>query len=426
MPVVRLTSTNVHTLAAVDGKRTDYADALLPGLVLRVSPNGVRSWSVLFSRGHGRAGRRTVRVTLGKLDRIPLQQAKEDARKILEAGAAPASSGLTVEALVNRALADLELRPTTRHEWERLAKKELIPGLGARPAAELERGDVRAWLREIGRRSHVTSNRALTVLRRAYSWGIAEELVKTSPCVGLVKLYEEQASERVLNADELRRLLGALARLRDSWPAYADATLLLLLTAVREAAVLGLRRDELQSLDGREALWILPAERSKSGRTHHVPLSPAAVAVVRRRLAAVDEAFGEERKMQHLFPVGGRRAGEDRPMTWSSNWVEQLRDQMRPVGEDCTPGPFDARWTIHGLRHTAGTHLVEDLGTPLHVASLLLGHTAPGPRVTGIYVRAELLPERRAALERWAAWLEQLATPVRRGKILAHRPRRRA
>ncbi len=427
MPRLRLTAQHVETLPAKGGKRTDYSDSICPGLVLRVSPSGVRSWSVLVPRGSGRAGRRVVRVTIGKAgERWSLAAAREEARKILEHGP-PTGAGLTVAKLVERALADLDLAPTTRREWKRLAEKEIVPGLGSQPAAELERAEIRAWLREIGLRSKVTSNRAFTVLRRCYSWALAEEVVRTSPLAGLTKLYAERPSARVLTLDELRRMVGALARLREAWPGYSDATLLLLLTMVRESALIGMRRDELRDLDGTEPTWTVPPERSKSGREHVVPLSPAAVRVIERRLAAVDALSGpDDERLEHLFPVGGAAAGEDRAMTWSSNWIAELLAEMRPVVEapagGLALGPEDPPWTIHGLRRTAATHLVDDLGVPFHVVSLLLGHAMPGPRVSLIYVRAELLAERRAALARWAEWLERLAEPgARPARILRMR-----
>jgi integrase len=69
-------------------------------------------------------------------------------------------------------------------------------------------------------------------------------------------------------------------------PQPADAARLLLLTGVRRDMVLGMKRAELEDLDGREPRWVIPGGfegRSKSGRAHVVPLSPEALAVLRRR-----------------------------------------------------------------------------------------------------------------------------------------------
>lgn len=435
MPRLRLTAQQVDTLPAVDGKRTTYRDALVPGLLLRVSTSGSRVWAVRLQQGHGR-GRALVTYTLGKASRVSLAAARDQARELLAHGV-PARGDLTVAELARRALEAIELRPTTRAEWERLTKVEITAALGPTPAAQLDRATVRAWIRGMARRSRWTADHAFRVLRRYYSWAEEEELIPASPLhrVKVRTIVGALApNDRVLTTDELRRLLGALARLRSSW-VYADATLLLLLTMVRREGVLGLRRDELRDLDGKAPAWVIPAARMKAGREHVVPLSPQAVAVVRRRLAAVDaldealrEAAGPDRPpTAHLFPAGGTRTGEDASMTWPSSWVRELREEMRGVrldddGRPAGPALADPRWTIHGLRHAAATQMREHLGVDRDVVQLLLAHALPG--VTSIYDRAEKLAERRAALERWGEWLERLREPQAKGRVVPLRRRR--
>jgi integrase len=432
MPRLRLTSQHVESLPAKDGKRIDYYDVLVPALCLRVTAFGARSWAVDLIEGSGREGRRKTRVTLGPAigaRALSLAEAREDARRVLESGKTPERKALTVGALIDRALAALTLRPSTRTEWERLAKVEIKPHLGTRPAVELQRAEVRAWARDIGQRSTWTALRAFQVLRRCYSWGVVdEELIQSSPCDRLRLGYEQPASERVLSRDELRRLLGALDRLetdgrprkrpqpgfkepRPEFDAYVAATRLLLLTAVRRDAVLGARADESES-----GLWTVPAERSKGGRVHVVPLSPAAEAVFKARAAAVEAMLPGERL---LFPQAPGRV-----MTWSSVWVRNLCEEMQAVSEDWTLVP-DPRWRIHDLRHTAATVMTESLGVSREVVALLLGHSF-GPRITRVYDRGERLAERRAALERWADWLERLKEPAESTtKIVSMKSRRR-
>jgi integrase len=53
---------------------------------------------------------------------------------------------------------------------------------------------------------------------------------------------------------------------------------LLVLTGQRQGEVTGLRWSEL-NLD--KAMWTLPASRAKNHREHQVPLSPAALAILR-------------------------------------------------------------------------------------------------------------------------------------------------
>ena len=52
------------------------------------------------------------------------------------------------------------------------------------------------------------------------------------------------------------------------------------------------------------------------------------------------------------------------------------------------------------------THLGDTLGVDFHVAERCLNHSLGG--VAAIYDRGDYLPQRREALEKWAAYLERL------------------
>jgi hypothetical protein len=67
-----------------------------------------------------------------------------------------------------------------------------------------------------------------------------------------------------------------------------------------------------------------------------------------------------------------------------------------------------ANWRLHDLRRTFVTGLA-DLGIRPDVIELAVNHRS-GLRggIAGVYNKSELLPERRAALERWAAHVEVL------------------
>jgi Arm DNA-binding domain len=70
MPL-NLTARFVETVKAKD-KRAEYRDAETKGLILRVTPAGVKSWAVLYSHG-----RRKRRLTLGEFAAIKLAKARE-------------------------------------------------------------------------------------------------------------------------------------------------------------------------------------------------------------------------------------------------------------------------------------------------------------------------------------------------------------
>lgn len=450
--------------------RKDLHDTKVTGLILRVTASGAKTWA-LWYRANGRKRRYTLgpyktegvrgkaftlagardeaekllaRVRLGgdpqeiRLgERRAAQRRAQDEKKLrLEGGP------LTVERLVTRCLDALPLRPKTSREWRRLARKEINSRLGTRLAVELSKAEVREWARAIVRRSHYTANRAFEVLRRAYTWGLGEDLVATTPFLGLAKPGTEHESQRVLSIEEVSAVWQALDALESDAGrpqkgvpektterrgrekrAYVDAVRLLFLTGVRRDMVTGARRTEFDRLDGDTPLWTIPggfSGRSKSGHAHVVPLSPAAARIVQGRLAIVP---GDA-----LFPVCRRgrmtKGDADAAMTWSSGFISELRARANEIHESEM-----ARWTIHGLRHTMATHLRADLGVSTEVVSLILGHTPPGPRVTRIYNRADLLPERASALAAWARWIEKVSSgtsrrPTRVVPSVVQRPKR--
>src|SRR5262249_33522706 len=65
-------------------------------------------------------------------------------------------------------------------------------------------------------------------------------------------------------------------------------------------------------------------------------------------------------------------------------------------------------WRLHDLRRTTATGMAE-IGIPPHIVEATLNHISGAKAgVAGTYNRAAYLPERKAALERWAAHLAAL------------------
>lgn len=417
MPRLRLTPQNVATLPAV-GPRGEYRDDLERGLVLRVTPKGARSLVVEYT-----IGRRSKRFLLGHVPPLKLKAARKKARSVLADVAlgkdpqaqkvAARQRALTVKDIGERCLNALEVRPATTEEYERLFKVEILPAFGHTSAADISRADVRAWSRRLAKRAPYVANRAFALLLRIYTWALAEDLLAAAPLAGLPKPAQERSSDRVLSAEELRSLLVAF----DALPGqYSDAALLLLLTGTRREMVVGMRRAELE-LDEKEPRWTIPAERMKGGLAHVVPLSGWAVAVLERRLA---ESSGDA-----VFPPATVDAKSE-SMWWSSKYVNRLNAAMlADLRKRKVLGPEDEllRWKVHELRHSVATHLREDLHVGGDVVSALLAHVPPTQggvsSATKVYLRARLLPERRAALVAWASWLESLKRGAR-GKLLPH------
>ena len=77
MPIVKLNARNITTLQAVGDARTDYRDELLPGFFLRVTPQGTRTFGIVYTTRDGRLRR----CTLGPVGPLGLSQARAQAKR---------------------------------------------------------------------------------------------------------------------------------------------------------------------------------------------------------------------------------------------------------------------------------------------------------------------------------------------------------
>jgi integrase len=162
-----------------------------------------------------------------------------------------------------------------------------------------------------------------------------------------------------------------------SLPSLASRPLeFLILTAARSGEVLGATWDEI---DFKEKIWALPATRMKTGRTHRVPLSDRALAILAKQKDGL-----VNQKNSLVFP--GQRPG--RPI---SGWaVETLVHRIAPV-------------TVHGFRSSFRDWAGDLTNTQREVVEAALAH-AVGSQVEQAYRRSDALQKRRALMEAWAEY----------------------
>ena len=129
----------------------------------------------------------------------------------------------------------------------------------------------------------VRSNRTRASLSKFLNWCIAEQIVDFNVALGTNK-NDETSRNRVLNADELRKVWRALPD-ND----YGEVVKLLALTGQRLREIGELRWAEVD-LD--KAIIALPPSRTKNNRAHVIPLSKPAGVILeakqrdRRRFAS--------------------------------------------------------------------------------------------------------------------------------------------
>jgi integrase len=196
----------------------------------------------------------------------------------------------------------------------------------------------------------IRANRVGEVLRKMFTLAIQWRMRTDNPATGFRK-RPETARERFLSFDEIGRLADALANDEDQ--RAAGIIRLCMLTGARLGEARTATFDQF-NLD--LAIWTKQAAYTKQRRTHRVPISHEAVALIRLRRDAVPKGC------PFLFPgdVEGQSVIE----------LKRFWARMRATAE--IP---DVR--IHDLRHTFASLLVSG-GASLEMFGKLLGHTQSG------------------------------------------------
>jgi len=428
MPV--LTDLTLRKMKPPKAGRRDVWDSKTTGLVFRVTATGSRSWSVCY-----RVLGQQRRLTLGAYrpdesaeDGLTLGQARTRARAVLRdvadgrdparekqdekrgALAAERREGPTFADLAERFLLAEPLmrsrqgrskgwRPKTRAEFSRLVRAELVPALGDLEPGEISKKHIRAVYDRIAQRSESVAKHTLAVLRLIYQWAAEEDHVDAVP-VFPRRGTASAKRDRVLSEDELRAVLRVLdkglstAEDPPDVDTMAEAFRVLLLTAQRRGEVLSMRWADVADEGRAGTWWTIPAERSKSGREHRVPLTEIAVEAL-KRLHSVTGSY------EYVFPSPKPTAAAPH-VSNPQKAAERLWALAKVKGA-----------TLHDLRRTAASNMAR-LGVPRLVIGKVLGHADAD--VTGRYDRHAYDREQRAALRKWGDELQRIAASKPKAK----------
>jgi integrase len=413
VPTKKLTDLFVERVLVPVGGRVEYFDAGFPGLALRVTENGRKSWS-LFYRFNGRLRR----FTIGRYPAIKPTQARREAITALERvrqGIDPAEEkrarrdkplpeAETFESLAQDYLerhVKKNSATVTYQEARRDLEYNVLPKWRNRPIASISRRDAIDLIDGLVERGvEIQANRTLARLRALFNWAIEKDRISASPVGHMKPPTKERARDRALSDDEIRWFWQACGEI--GWP-FGAVFKLLLLTAQRRDEVAGMRWTEINV---EKRTWTLPRHRVKSDRGHEVPLSDAAIEVL-RSLPRITSG-GNERDL--VFTVTGTTAVSgfgNAKRRFDLIMAEARRHSLELPERTEIPD-----WRLHDLRRTAATGMAR-LNIAPHVVDKVLNHSGGTIRgVAAIYNRFEYLEERRAALEAWGRYVESLVTPV--------------
>jgi len=344
-----------------DGSRDVRWDDRMPGFGVRVYPSGLKSF-VLSYRCQGRKRL----MAIGRYGVLTLDMARDKARQAL------VDSNDGCDPLDQRAkrnngetIADLAKTYIERHAkihkrtWiadQRAINKYILPAWATKKVQNLHRSDVAKLHHNVGRTYPYTANRLLELISKmcelARIWGFVDDNA-INPARGITR-FKEQSRDRYITPQELPKLAIAIDNESNLYARYA--IWLFLLTGLRKSELLKSRWADVDW--NREELTI---QDTKNGRPHHLPLSSAALAMLRQLPRQKDNPF--------IFP--GRESGR--------NLINIDKAWRRIRIEAEVP---DVR--LHDLRRTVGSWLAQS-GNSLHLIGRVLNHQTPS--TTQIYAR---------------------------------------
>ncbi len=260
--------------------------------------------------------------------------------------------------------------------WRASLSNYAFPAFGSKPVSDVTTADVMRVLKPIWSTKRETAKRVRQRIGAVMQWAVAEGYRSDNPAgdaisAALPKNGGTRAHFRALPHADVK---GALETIRASgaWPATKLCLEFIALTAVRSGEARLATWDEID-LDS--AVWTIPAAHTKSGKTHRVPLSERAVAIL-QEAAPLSGGDGL------IFP-----SQRGKPLSDST-----LSKLMRELSIPAVPHGFRS-----SFRDWAGEHGVER-----EVAEACLAHVVGG--VEGAYARSDLLERRRPVMAQWGAY----------------------
>jgi integrase len=388
MPKTSLTVASVERIKPPARNQIEYFDRGYPGLALRVSHGGAKSWCMFY-----RIGGRLRRMSLGTYPAVSLVEARDAwraARQNVARGIDPgrhsASRSDTFEIVVAEWVKrdQSKNKASTLYQTTRIIQTDLLPVWAARRVDAITKRDVIELLDGIvDRGATIKARRVFAHLHRFFKWCMSREIIITSPMTGLSRPGSESSRERVLSDAELVAVWKAGAQ-----GPFGAVARMLILTGSRLNEISRLKWSEI---DGE--VIRLEGDRTKNGKPHTIPLSTPGRALLDAMPRAGDYVFSVD---------GGKR-----PITGWSRGKAKL-DSLAMIEP----------WRLHDLRRTVATGL-QKLGVNLQIIEAVLGHLG-GSRagIVGVYQRHGFDAEKHAALRAWGAHVMALVEGRKPGKVL--------
>jgi integrase len=363
------------------------------GLYLRVVASGARSW-VFRYRWQGKR----PDIGLGGFTDVSLAEAREkaaDCRKLIRQGVDPRgkSSKATSSAATFSHCADQFIKSkraewkNSKHalQWSSTLETYAFPVIGDMPVGQVGLDEVLAVLEPIWLTRNETASRVRGRVENILSWATVKGYRKPpNPAMwrGNLDMLLPKPSRvqpvRHYAALPYADMPGFMKNLSSRTSITSKALKLCILTTTRTGELIAAKWSEFDLSKG---IWTIPADRTKTGKEHRIPLVPAVLELLDSIPVFVDDDY--------LFPA---LRGEGH----MSN-MAMLQLLKRDMGYPDL--------TVHGFRSTFKDWSVEETRFPGELSEAQLSHVIQNA-AQAAYERGDKLARRRELLQAWSAYCE--------------------
>jgi integrase len=369
---IRITQSSVKAAEPPASGYIIQFDDKLDGFGIRVTAAGAKSFVLNYRVASGDKRR----CTIGSWPKWTADAARDEAANVLlpainKKGADPVRDKKALRE--EPTLADLakeyieqhakmKKREKSIYEDNRMLNNIILPKMGTLRVSAISRRNVEKLHNSL-RKTPYQANRVLALLSKIFTFAMDGEMRSDNPAKRIAR-FKEDKRETWFSREQLQALALALENYAEQ--DAADALRLLIVTGARPGEVIGAT---WPMFDLDRGIWNKPSHHVKEKKAEHMPLNPAAVAILRR--------MAEKKTGFHLFP--GREPDTART-TLRNAWKQVCRaaglaTKYHVKGKRGKPLPrWKANVRVYDLRHTFASQLISR-NWSLQLVGKLLGHT---------------------------------------------------
>lgn len=374
-------------------KRTEIYDTLVKGMILRITPKGSKSFAYRYWYD-GKSKQRTI----GSVDNYSLAEARDKAeswRRMLDNGIDPINEkqknreAITLGEYVREFINDYvetNLKQSTQRTYKSRLNKILQADISKRTLKDIDRGDVRKFLKAESKDHPTNANRLHSIISKLFNEAIDDGYLVKNPIKGMDKISDEEPRDVRYTDDDIKAIWSAISQ---EWEPMQSLLKMLMITGQR----LG-ETSKMKWSDIHNRTWIIPIKDQKTGKktkkSHSVPLPNMALNILKKMKPINGESeyvFASQRDQTgHLSHFNGA-IGRVRSAT-------MLND-----------------FRLHDLRHIVATKMI-GLGVEFIIVGKVLNHKglSANNAITSRYINDDMIEQKTQALNVWAGHLTELTS----------------